>query len=114
MDKRKLGGDKEDIAEFFLNQNGVKVLFRNYYTKHGEIDIIGMDQEYLVFFEVKYRRNNLYGNPLEAVGKNKIKNIIKASRIFLYLEHYPENTLIRFDCIGILNNQVEWVKNAFP
>lgn len=113
MNKRALGNDKEDFAVRFLNANGVEVLDRNFYTRHGELDIVGTDGDYLVFFEVKYRKSNSFGNPMEAITMNKQRNIIKSAKIYLYLKHYPETTYIRFDAIGICDDKVEWIKDAF-
>ena len=54
--KRDVGGQKETLAVLFLEKQGFRILDRNYYTRHGELDIVAMDGEYLVFAEVKYRR----------------------------------------------------------
>lgn len=113
MNKRKLGNDKEDLACRFLEQNNVKIISRNYNTYHGEIDIIGFDGETLCFFEVKYREDSGKGSPFEAVTKSKIMHIIKAAKVFLYRNHYSEDTFIRFDCIGIQGGEITWIKNAF-
>ncbi|MCR4934460.1 MAG: YraN family protein [Lachnospiraceae bacterium] len=113
MNKRSEGSIKEDLACEYLKKQNVKILQRNFYSSHGEIDIIGKDKDYLVFFEVKYRKTNVYGNPLEAVNYKKQRNIVNAARFFLYKYKYPENTFVRFDCIGITANDIRWVKNAF-
>lgn len=113
INKRAIGNAGEDIVSAYLIKNNITILDRNFSSKHGEIDIIGMDGDYLVFFEVKYRKDLKYGYPLEAVTKAKQKHIIKAAQYYLYYYHYPEDTFIRFDCIGILDNEIEWVKNSF-
>lgn len=101
------------MASLFLEKQGIDILDRNFYTRHGEIDIVGKDKEYLVFFEVKYRRDDYYGDPLEAVSFPKQKRIRNAARVYLYLNHYPEATYIRFDCIGIKGSDITWIKSAF-
>ncbi len=113
MNKRKLGNDKEELACRFLSENNVKILSKNYNTYHGEIDIIGLDGDTLCFFEVKYRKDTDKGDPLEAVTPGKIKHIIKAAKVYLYNNHYSEDTFIRFDCIGIKGAEITWIKNAF-
>jgi len=113
MNKRSEGQKKEELACEYLTKQKVKILYRNFFSSHGEIDIIGKDKDYIVFFEVKYRKNNAYGNPLEAVNFRKQKNIINAARFFLYKYKYPVDSLIRFDCIGITDTDIQWVKNAF-
>ena len=113
MNKRSMGSDKEDLVTRFLESNGVKILDRNYSTDKGEIDIIGSDGEYIVFFEVKYRNSEDHGNPLEAITKGKIRRIVNASRIYLYKNHYSDNTYVRYDCIGVLGSKITWIKQAF-
>lgn len=113
MNKRNIGTDKEQLAKHYLEEQGVKIIAANYYTYHGEIDLIGMDGEYLCFFEVKYRKNAAKGDPLLSVTPSKIRRIVNSARVFLYNNHYPENTFIRFDCIGILDSKFTWIKNAF-
>lgn len=113
MNKRNVGTDKEDLVTIFLEKNGVKILDRNYSTDRGEIDIVGSDGDYIVFFEVKYRKGPEYGNPLEAITPGKRRRIIAASRIYLYNNHYSDNTYVRYDCIGVLNSEITWIKNAF-
>ena len=113
MNKRNVGTDKEDLVTRFLEENNIKILDRNYYTDKGEIDIIGTDGKYIIFFEVKYRKAAEYGNPLEAVTSGKIRKIVNASKIYLYQNRYGDNTYIRYDCIGVLDSSINWIKNAF-
>ncbi len=113
MNKRNVGNDKEDIVSIFLEKNNIKIIDRNFYTDHGELDIVGMDGEYLVFFEVKYKKNKGYGNPFEMVNYSKRRRIVNASRVYLYKNHYPENTFIRYDVVGVLDGEITWIKQAF-
>ena len=67
----------------FLQQQGLKLLARNYRGRHGEIDIIMQDKDALVFVEVRYRKNNHYGGALESVTAGKqarIQAIASASQ----------------------------------
>ena len=113
MNKRSVGSDKEDLVTRFLEHNGVKILDRNYSTDRGEIDIVGADGDYMVFFEVKYRKSAEHGNPLEAITPGKIRRIVGASKVYLYQNHYSDNTYVRYDCIGVLEDKITWIKNAF-
>ena len=113
MNKRHVGNDKEDMVCLYLQGFNIEILDRNFYTRHGEIDIVGKDGDYLVFFEVKYRKDDSYGDPLEAISYSKKKRIYNAARVYLYLKHYPENTFIRFDCVGVTGSRINWVKAAF-
>ena len=112
MNKRQIGSIGEDMAVEFLKSRGVKILERNYQNRFGEIDIIGMEDNTLLFIEVKYRKNESFGYPLEAVGFAKREKIRKMARFFLNENHYYHYN-IRFDCIGIIGSQIEWIKGAF-
>ena len=113
MNKRFVGKQKEELAAEFLSGRGVKIIDKNYACKVGEIDLIGLDNGYLVFVEVKYRKNTNYGYPEEAVSKNKRRKIILVSGYYRMLKHYGENIQMRFDVISILNDEIIWDKNAF-
>ena len=68
MNKRKKGGEMEDLACRFLEERGLRVLHRNFRSRTGEIDIVCREKDgTLVFTEVKYRRSLDQGCPEEAV-----------------------------------------------
>lgn len=85
----------------------------NFRCKIGEIDLIGMDKDYLVFFEVKYRSSNAMGSPKEAVDFKKIKKICRVSDYYRMINHIDDGRYIRFDVISIKGEEIEWIKNAF-
>ena len=57
----------------------MRVVERNFRNRFGEIDIIGYDGEYLVFFEVTYRRDWSKGSPAAAVAAGKCHTICKVA-----------------------------------
>ena len=73
--QNKLVGKKgEDIAVEYLRKRGMKILDRNWhFSKNSEIDIIALENETLVFVEVKTRTNLNCGHPFEAIDYNKLK-----------------------------------------
>lgn len=99
--KKDLGDRGENAAVRFLVRQGYEILERNWTCKAGEADIIALDENTLVFIEVKTRSNSEKGLPEEAVGSKKRKRYEKIA--VSYLQH---NTLsdvsIRFDVIAIL------------
>lgn len=113
MNKREIGAKKEELACSFLRQNGYVILEQNYRCKTGEIDIIAKDGVYLVFLEVKYRKNTDMGTPFEAIDRKKQQTIRKVARYYLYQNHIGEDCPIRFDAVGILGEAIELVKDAF-
>lgn len=97
-EKGKLG---EDLACKFLEQNGYKIIDRNKtFSKFCEIDIIALFKNTLVFVEVKTRKNNKFGSPLEAVTKTKYNHIKQGLLIYLQNCNIKYDNY-RIDAIGI-------------
>lgn len=111
MSTKRIGDFYENLAISYLEKEGVKVLCRNFRIRRGEIDIIGRDKDYLVFFEVKYRKERQVS--YEAVSAQKQRKVREIARIYLYKTGISENINIRFDAICIHKEGVDWVKNAF-
>ena len=70
---KKIGSFGEMLVITYLENMNYEILDKNYKTKFGEIDIIAKDNEEYVFIEVKTRKSNEYGEPIDAINKNKIK-----------------------------------------
>jgi putative endonuclease len=83
MDRRLLGQIGEDIAEKYLIGLGYEILAKNYRSKFGEVDLVALDWQTIVFVEVKARTSCIFGEPEEAVNKKKISKIIKTALYFL-------------------------------
>ena len=107
MYTQKVGKFGEDEAVKYLEQKGYKILDRNFSCKRGEIDIIALDKDEIVFIEIKARISLKYGLPSEAVTKNKLKHINKTAEYYLYTRNLlNENTRIDVIEVYIKNNQV--------
>lgn len=99
-DKQQIGKSGEEIATKYLAKKGYKIMERNFRCNQGEIDIIAMDGEEIVFIEVKTRRNKNYGLASEAVNKQKKKHLIKTIKYYIYIKNL-EYEFIRIDIIEI-------------
>ena len=78
MNNRKFGDAGEELACRYLEKNGYKILERNkYYSRFCELDIVAQEKNTIVFVEVKTRRTNDYGTPMEAVTKTTLKPELK-------------------------------------
>lgn len=117
MNKREIGTYYEEAVTSYLENSKVEILDRNVRCgRIGEIDLIGIDRgtEYgttLVFFEIKYRKNADYGQPLEAVDVRKQRTIRRCAE--WYIAYKKINYFLRFDVISICNEEITWIKNAF-
>ena len=118
MSKEKIGlGNKgEELAADFLRGNGYKIIYRNYKTKLGEIDIIAEEKDTFCFIEVKARTSDRFGLGSEAVSRLKQRQVAKAALSFLK-EKSLLNRKARFDVVSIdyscLKARVDLIKNAF-
>lgn len=111
-------GDKvERFVEGFLQDKGLKTIERNYYSRYGEIDLIMLDNDYLVFIEVRFRANTSHGSGAESVNYAKQQKIIKTAHFFLQQTKKYQQLNCRFDVVSVtLTNKslsADWLKNAF-
>ena len=113
MNKRSLGTAWEEQAAEFLKREGCEILERNFRGKCGEIDLIVRDGRYLVFVEVKYRKNADSGFPEEAVDYRKQRIISRVAQEYLLKKRLSESTPCRFDVVAICGDHVRHIKNAF-
>ena len=113
MNKREIGNKYEAAAALYLTKQGVHILERNYRNRNGEIDIIGKDGEYLIFIEVKYRKDTKMGTPEEAVNLKKQRQICKVADYYRLTHGIGEFTPVRYDVIACCNDMITWHKNAF-
>ena len=111
--KRKLGGEKEQMAKKYLESKGYQILEANFYAKGGEIDLIAHEDGYLVFIEVKYRTNSSAGHPLEAVDYQKQNKIRYTAQYYMYKNHISEDAPCRFDVVAILGDEITVIKDVF-
>ena len=112
MNKREIGSKYEQAIGYYLEQQGYEILEYNYRCRFGEIDLIAKEGDTLVFCEVKYRKNSWQGSSLEAVNGKKQRTIYKVAEYYLYT-HYLKNIPCRFDVVGIEDDQIILLKNAF-
>ena len=104
----------EQLAAEFLEEKGYRILERNFRCRQGEIDIIAADREYLVFLEVKYRRNERMGSGAEAVDPAKQRRIIRCAQYYLMKHPGYADIPCRFDVVSICEEgNVTLYRNAF-
>lgn len=117
MNRKTLGEWGENIAREYLLTHGYHVLETNYRCREGEIDIVALDKDYLVFVEVRTRRGCGFGSPEESVTAAKKKKLI--SLAFIYLQNHRNlPSLWRFDVVAIESDgkgkviRLELIRNA--
>lgn len=111
----ELGKRGELLAIEYLESRGYKILENNWKSNRREIDIIAIDNNEIVFIEVKTRRSNYYEDPEEAVNIKKQKYLINAAEDYIFSNKIDLDA--RFDIISVIcdgrNHSINHIKEAF-
>ena len=95
-------GDRGELeAERFLLRQGMVIVGRKHEDWFGEIDLIAVDGRTLVFVEVKTRKSDWAGLPVEAVDQSKQDKLIKTATGFIKNNHLMD-CQFRFDIVSII------------
>ncbi len=119
----KFGDLGEQAAERYLRRKcRLTVIERSYKNFIGEIDLIAIDTRSrprtIVFVEVKTRKSDWHGLPVEAVDEQKQRQVIATAMVWLK-QHYLLESRFRFDIVGILwpddarQPTIQYYENAF-
>ncbi len=85
----------------YLRKNGYKIIERNFRKGYGEIDIVAICKDTLVFVEVKTRTSNSFGSPLEAITYWKLKTLIKTAQYYK-MTHPKLPDSLRIDAVSVI------------
>ena len=116
-----VGKRGEDAAAAYLEEQGWRVMDRNYRYEHAEIDLACFEPAEeggeIVIVEVKTRTGRGFGRPEEAVTPQKQRHVTRATTAYLH-ERHLENARVRFDVVGVLiepgrEPQIEHFRDAF-
>lgn len=110
----------EQLVADDLERRGWRVWMRNYRCRFGELDIVAQTGEYLVFVEVKLRRDSSCGSAGAFVTQGKQRKLRAAAQMFL--QRYPTKLQPRFDVAEVYAPQggrdaaqarITYIENAF-
>lgn len=101
MFNKQTGGRGERQAEKLLRRKGFRVLERNWGNKWGELDLVCLDGETVVFVEVKAKTGEAYGAPWQMVNRNKLERVRRTGERFL-IERGWGDKLCRIDVVGVV------------
>lgn len=101
-----------------LDSKGYQVLERNFRTPYGEIDLVALKDECLLFIEVKTRSSQVFGYPEQAVDSRKGLHLVQCAE--WYMQNNPAAaTSYRIDVVALTVNpknwdeySLEWFENA--
>ncbi len=107
----------ESAACAYLQASGLQLVEKNYRCRYGEIDLIMLDQNDLIFVEVRYRKNDLFGGATQSVDAKKRQKIRHTAETFLQQNQAMEFNGCRFDVVAVSGNptdyKIQWIRNAF-
>ncbi|MDB2384631.1 YraN family protein [Endozoicomonas sp.] len=113
------GASAEKSALRHLKKHGLKQVDSNFAAPCGELDLIMLDTETLVFIEVRFRSKSRFGSTLESITSGKLKKIKKTAQLFLQYHPKHNHRQCRFDVVTVTyddankQNRLEWIKGAF-
>ncbi|MDX1266404.1 MAG: YraN family protein [Oceanisphaera sp.] len=111
---RTRGNEFERRAERYLLAQGFRLLERNYQCKLGEIDLVMSTGSTLVFVEVRYRKNSLFGGAAASVTPAKQQRLRRAAYSYMQSKGLNESKQsCRFDLVACEGSHVHWIPNAF-
>lgn len=105
------GKNAEEKARRFLEVQGLRFIEANFRSRFGEIDLIFLEKDTLVFVEVRARSRTHYGSALESIGYTKRQKLLKTALYYQY--QYKKDCAMRFDAVAFdagLEN-IQWVRN---
>ncbi|NII09893.1 YraN family protein [Oleiagrimonas sp. C23AA] len=115
--RRATGDAFEALALKHLRRAGLKPVARNFHTRFGEIDLVMVDGDTLVFVEVRYRRDAGHGGAAASVTASKQARLIRAAQGFLTAHPRWAAAPCRFDVVSFdgerLAPRLAWLRDAF-
>lgn len=114
---RAAGAAYEQRACAELQHAGFKLLARNFTTRHGELDLVMLDRDTVVFVEVRHRSHASHGDAAASVTASKQAKLIAAAQLWLaahtrYAQHACRFDVISYDGDGLHIRMTHW-RNAF-
>jgi len=100
-ERQRMGRWGEDQASLLLCRNGIDVVERNWRCRLGELDIVGRDEDIVVFVEVRTRSSARYGSPEESITMQKSHRLRKLAMCYM-ASHGLQDTPYRIDVIAVV------------
>ncbi len=116
---KSLGDTYEQRAAAWLEERGFRLLQRNVRARTGEIDLVAVDGECLVFVEVRARRDPRYESAAGSVDRRKQRRLVQTARWFLQRNPRLAKRPCRFDVVAFEPPKsgpeltIRWIRGAF-
>jgi putative endonuclease len=113
VNRSNTGREGEEQAARFVENEGMRLIARNFRWRGGEIDLIALDGDAIVFFEVKTWKVFSSRDLEYAVDARKIDRIVETAKIFLDRNRQYNGMTVRFDVIFINGDGLRHLASAF-
>lgn len=100
-EKQRIGTLGEEMARRLLEAQGMHFLEANWHCAIGELDLVMLDRDELVFIEVKTRRGERSGRAEDSVGVAKGKSLLAAAEWYVSIHPEYANTIWRIDLLAL-------------
>ncbi|MBO3277614.1 YraN family protein [Pseudomonas schmalbachii] len=113
-----MGRAAEAMARTHLERHGLRLLAQNWLCRRGELDLVMLDGDTVVFVEVRSRRHQAWGGAAESVDARKRQRLVATAEHFLQQEPRWARHPCRFDVVAVDSGgnppaQLNWIPNAF-
>lgn len=112
--KKSLGAEGESAACLFLENQGYTIISKNFFAgRSGEIDIVALKNNLLVFAEVKSRNSESFGGGIYSITKSKVKKLRASAKVYLVKNPQYNSTeySMRFDLIIVKDGNIQWIED---
>ena len=112
------GASGEHAAERYLTRMGYRIIARQHRNAGGELDLVAIDKDTVVFIEVKTRQGAEHGLPVDAITADKQRRLTRAALVFLKQRGWLDRRC-RFDVVAVIwpegtrEPQITHYQNAF-
>lgn len=117
LDRRARGDAVENSALDYLQRQGLRLVARNARARGGELDLVMLDGEALVFIEVRYRAGRGFGGGAASIDQGKRRKLVRAAQAFLLRHPQHAQAPCRFDVIDASGDpqapRLDWLRDAF-
>ena len=117
LDRRARGDMVEAAALAHLQAHGLQPLARNAQARGGEIDLVMMDRDVVVFVEVRYRASAAFGGGFASIDARKRRKVVHAAQVFLMRNPTLAHAPCRFDVVDASGDpaapHMQWLRDAF-
>ena len=109
MHTTAIGNRGEDLVSQWLLNNQFNIIDRNWKTRWCEVDVIARKNQIIYFIEVKYRKNNLYGNGFDYITNKKQQQMQFAAEFWIKNQSYEGECRLAAASVHGQSGEIEFI-----